>query len=338
MQKNFIDFLIDIKNKFQSELDLVSTQQELLELRQRYCRKDGLLAEITDQFKVLSQEEKKNIGSELVGIKKYVNDLLSKKEEAIFLKKVNFPDPIIFDPSLEKNIIHDGVLHPYTETISFVSDFFSSIGFEILKSNILTTEYENFTSLNIPEGHSARDEHDTFWIDERRLLRTHTSNVQVKEACKREYPFAFVSVGTVYRNEASDASHDFMFLQLEAMYFAEDATLGSLLYVMKNFLNFYFDKKNLDVRARPGVFPFVEPGLEIDFQCPFCKIGCSVCKHSTWIEVGGAGMVHRFVKNEMGLSENHKGWAFGFGLTRLVMLKYKINDIRKLHQSLLGIG
>ncbi len=338
MQKNFFNFLLILKNKFLSEAHEVVTFNQLSELRQKYCSKEGILFQATEDFKALPSVEKKTIGNELINLKKFISEFFLKKEEEIFLKKLDFPEAIHFDPSLDRDNLLEGSLHPYTTGMSMVSDFFTSIGFEILKSEIVTTEYENFTSLNIPEGHPAREEHDTFWIDEKQLLRTHTSNVQVKAARERVYPFAFVSVGTVYRNEASDASHDFMFLQVEAMYFADDASLASLLYIIKNFLNFYFDRKNLEIRARPGSFPFVEPGLEIDFQCPFCRSGCSVCKQSTWIEVGGAGMVHRFVKEEMGLTKGHKGWAFGFGLTRLVMLKHRINDIRKLHQSLVTIG
>jgi phenylalanyl-tRNA synthetase alpha chain len=211
------------------------------------------------------------------------------------------------------------------------------MGFEIIDGHILTDDYSNFTSLNIPENHSARDEQDTFWINDNTLLRTHTSNMQVVEAKKRTPPFGIISSGMVYRNEATDMSHDFMFAQIEGMYFADDASISSLLYVLKRLLNVYFEKDHLEVRARPGIFPFVEPGLEIDFECPFCLKGCSTCKYSKWIEIGGAGMVHSFVKNEIGLSSDECGWAFGIGLTRIVMLKYNITDIRKLHQSIIKV-
>lgn len=338
MPKSFLALLSDIKNQFLTEIEAVSETRKAEQLRQKYCGKEGILFEITEEFKLLSIDEKKTVGNELQGIKKFIADAFGAKEREIFLKDLRFPSADSFDPSLEKGTKIPGSLHPYSEAVISVLDFFTSLGFESLSSEIMTDEYANFSSLNIPFDHPAREEHDTFWIDETRLLRTHTSNVQVRAAQKKEYPFAFVSVGTVYRNEASDMSHDFMFLQVEAMYCSEDATLSSLLYVIKNFLNFYFDRKNLEIRARPGVFPFVEPGIEVDFQCPFCGSGCAVCKYTSWIELGGAGMVHRFVKKEMGLTEEQKGWAFGFGLTRIVMLKYRINDVRKLHQSLVTFG
>jgi phenylalanyl-tRNA synthetase alpha chain len=166
------------------------------------------------------------------------------------------------------------------------------------------------------------------------LLRTHTSCVQVKEARKSNPPFGIICPGIVYRNEATDASHDFMFAQIEGLFVSENANLSNLLYVLKKSMRNFFGNDLLTIRARPGTFPFVEPGLEIDCECPFCENGCSVCKKTKWIEVGGAGIVHPFVMSQMGIEDkNILGWAFGMGITRLAMLKYKINDIRKLHNS-----
>lgn len=338
MSSNFLSLLLETKNNFFNLLKDISNTNDLEELKISYMSKSGILQNITNSFKLLSMEEKKKIGSQLQDIKQEINELLLKKQNTLFLKNLQFPEKNFFDPGLDKSNNQKSSLHPYTNALVNITDFFSSMGFDILDGKILTDEYANFTSLNIPADHPARDEQDTFWVEQKKfLLRTHTSNIQVQEAKKRIMPFGFLSPGLVYRNEATDVSHDFMFAQIEGVYFGTDASLSSLLYILKNFLNNFFEKENLNIRARPGIFPFVEPGLEIDFECPFCFEGCNVCKYSTWIELGGAGMVHSFVKKEIGLNKYDKGWAFGMGLTRMVMLKYKINDIRKLHQTLLVI-
>lgn len=339
MQSSILIKIKEAEKIFLSELDSVFDDFSLSDLQSKYTGKNGILFLLTEEFKKCSLEEKKSIGSILVELKKVVNEALLLKKNVLFLKNSEFPDAAFFDPALEKKEAREGGLHPYTVSLDIITNFFVSMGFHILEGSILTDAYSNFTSLNIPEGHSAREEQDTFWIGEgdELLLRTHTSNVQVREAIKRVPPFGILSPGIVYRNEATDMSHDFMFGQIEGMFFGETASISSLLYVLKQFFNVYFEKENLEIRARPGLFPFVEPGLEIDFECPFCLGGCSTCKYSRWIELGGAGMVHRFVKKEMGFSDQDRGWAFGMGLTRMVMLKYAINDIRKLHQSFLCV-
>lgn len=339
MQSSILIKIKETQEAFFNELSSISDDFSLIELQNKYSGKNGILFLLTEEFKKCSLDEKKSIGGALVELKKILGEKLLLKKNELFLINSEFPDAALFDPALKKKQTMNGGLHPYTLSLELITNFFVSMGFHILEGHILTDAYSNFTSLNIPEGHSAREEHDTFWIDEANtlLLRTHTSNVQVREASKRVPPFGIFSPGIVYRNEATDMSHDFMFGQIEGMFFGETASISSLLYVLKKLFNVYFEKENLEIRARPGLFPFVEPGLEIDFECPFCLEGCSTCKYSRWIELGGAGMVHQFVKKEMGFSNEEKGWAFGMGLTRMVMLKYSINDIRKLHQSFLCV-
>lgn len=337
MKASILIKIQNIMKQFNIALLQVDCQEKLDNIKNEYIGKNGFLSAITEEFKNSSIQEKKLIGGSLIEVKKNINQLLLETKNRLFLQEHNFPNEKNFDPSLEKKVLYGGSLHPYTISLELINNFFISMGFEIINGNILTNEYNNFTSLNIPKNHPARDEHDTFWINEKMVLRTHTSNIQVEEGKKRKPPFGIISSGLVYRNEATDMSHDFMFAQVEGMYFGETASISSLLYVLKNLFNVYFEKNNLDIRARPGIFPFVEPGLEIDFECPFCLNGCSTCKNSRWIEIGGAGMVHSFVKKEMKLEKDDCGWAFGMGLTRMVMLKYNITDIRKLHQSLLKI-
>jgi phenylalanyl-tRNA synthetase alpha chain len=337
MEESILSKIQKTLEHFNVAFSSINSKEKLEVIKNEYIGKDGFFTLITEEFKKTSIEKKKLIGSALVDAKKTINSLLLEKKNALFLQDCNFPDTMTFDPSLEKKNEFVGLLHPYSVSLELITNFFVSMGFEVITGKILTNEYNNFTSLNIPKNHPAREEQDTFWIDDKTVLRTHTSNIQVEESKKRKLPFGIISPGLVYRNEATDMSHDFMFAQIEGVYFGESASISSLLYILKKLLNVYFEKNNLEIRARPGIFPFVEPGLEIDFECPFCLKGCSTCSYSRWIEIGGAGMVHEFVKKEMGLFQDDRGWAFGMGLTRMVMLKYNITDIRKLHQCLFKV-
>lgn len=337
MSNSFSILLKEFLIIFKEKLSKININSELDKFKIEYFSKLGLIAKLTDNFKKISLEEKKEIGGKLQDYKNEFYSLFCKKQLEIFLKFNNFPESSSFDPGLKKETFNLGSLHPYTIELRKINDYFSSIGFEVLSGSIVDTDDFNFTYLNIPEDHPARDEHDTFWLTKNKyLLRTHTSTTQVREAKKRIPPFGFISSGFVYRNEATDASHDFMFMQLEGLYLSQDASLSSLLFVMEEFLKNFFEKDSLKMRVRPGLFPFVEPGIEVDFECPFCKNGCSTCKQTKWIELGGAGMVHPNVLKNM-LSKDYinknQGWAFGFGLTRLIMIKYKIDDIRKLHSE-----
>jgi phenylalanyl-tRNA synthetase alpha chain len=340
MQNNLLIKIETNFNDFKRELLEINSQEGLSAIKNKYTGKNGIFTLLTEEFKLLSKEEKKLIGSNLVDTKQIINNLIVEKHNDILIKHSGLPLDSTFDPYLQKSTerVHRGILHPYTESLNLIEKVFIGMGFEIIEGAILTDEYQNFTALNIPEDHPAREAHDTFWIEEKKLLlRTHTSNVQVSEARQRKAPFAFLSTGLVYRNEATDMSHDFMFGQIEGVYVGDDASISTLLYTLKTLLNIYFEKENLNIRARPGLFPFVEPGLEIDFECPFCNAGCSVCKQTRWIEIGGAGIIHHSVRKEMNLRPQEIGWAFGMGLTRMVMLKYNISDIRLLHNTIVKI-
>jgi phenylalanyl-tRNA synthetase alpha chain len=335
MINKFLKKIEEINIEFLKLLYDISNKEELEKLRLKYFSKQGIISLLTDSFKSLSIEEKKLVGGKLQDLKKVLSDAFYAKEKFIFLKENNFPDQKTFDPSLAKLNLKNGSFHPYTLVINNFVEYFNFLGFQLAEGPILESEEYNFTALNIPDGHPARDEMDTFWLKQKgMLLRTHTSCVQVKEARKTKPPFGIICPGIVYRNEATDASHDFMFAQIEGLFVSENANLSNLLYVLKKSMRNFFGNDLLTIRARPGTFPFVEPGLEIDCECPFCENGCSVCKKTKWIEVGGAGIVHPFVMSQMGIEDkNILGWAFGMGITRLAMLKYKINDIRKLHNS-----
>ncbi len=212
-----------------------------------------------------------------------------------------------------------------------LEDLFISLGFTILDGPEVETEYYNFDALNIPSHHPARDMQDTFWLNDGRLLRTHTSPVQVRGLEKLGAPLRMIAPGRVFRNEEVDASHEHTFYQLEGMMVDRDVSVAHLIYFMKALLSAIFHR-DVTVRLRPGYFPFVEPGFELDIQCLICGgSGCPVCKHSGWVELLPCGLVNPAVLRASGVDpEQWSGFAFGLGLTRLVMMRYAIDDIRLL--------
>lgn len=230
-----------------------------------------------------------------------------------------------------------GHIHPLTQVIDRISEIFTSMGFEIADGPEIETEHYNFDALNIPADHPARDMWDTFWLvppDAGKLLRTHTSPVQVRYMESHTPPFRIVVPGKVYRYEATDATHEAQFHQVEGLVVGADISLAHLKGALDTFFNAFFGT-NIALRLRPSFFPFVEPGVEVDISCFKCGgTGCGVCKQSGWIEVMGAGMVHPNVLRTAGVDPGvWRGFAFGMGADRLAMLKYGIDDIRLLYNG-----
>jgi phenylalanyl-tRNA synthetase alpha chain len=224
-----------------------------------------------------------------------------------------------------------GALHPLTQIQRELEDYFTSLGFAVLDGPEVEDEWHNFDALNIPASHPARDTQDTFFVEGGLLLRTHTSPVQVRAMEKFGAPLRMVAPGRVFRNEEVDASHEHTFYQLEGMMIDKDVSIGHMLYFMKGLLSAIFHR-DATVRLRPGFFPFVEPGFELDIKCLICDgEGCPVCKQSGWVELLPCGLVHPNVLRSGGIDpEKWNGFAFGLGLTRLVMMRYGIDDIRHL--------
>jgi len=224
-----------------------------------------------------------------------------------------------------------GHLHPITRIQRELEELFSSLGFAVLDGPEVEDEYHNFDALNIPPDHPARDMQDTFWLDGGNLLRTHTSPVQVRGMERLGPPLRMIAPGRVFRNESVDASHEHTFYQLEGMMIDRDVSVANLLYFMKTLLTAIFHR-DVTVRLRPGYFPFVEPGFELDIQCLICGgPGCPVCKQSGWVELLPCGLVNPNVLRMSGIDpEVWGGFAFGLGLTRLAMMRYGIDDIRHL--------
>jgi phenylalanyl-tRNA synthetase alpha chain len=290
-------------------------------------------------FTLFSKEMGKLAPEERARIGKLLNAAKQALEQAIEARQREFSDAALrarldaewIDLTLPAPGPRRGHLHPLTQIQRELEALFVSLGFTVLDGPEVETEYHNFDALNIPADHPARDMQDTFWLDGGLLLRTHTSPVQVRGMERLGPPLRMIAPGRVFRNESVDASHEHTFYQLEGMMVDRDVSVAHLLYFMKTLLTAIF-KREVTVRLRPGYFPFVEPGFELDIQCLICGgSGCAVCKQSGWVELLPCGLVHPNVLRMSGIDpEEWGGFAFGLGLTRLVMMRYAIDDIRQL--------
>ena len=334
---NITDKINEITAQLAKALQDAKTAQEIEQVRIAFMGKKGSIVYLFGQLAALTPEEKRAAGPALNQLKTTaeasVKDALARLAQLV--RDADNAKSKHFDVTGYKTGTQKGHLHPYTQIIAEIEDIFVSMGYEVLDGPEVETDYYNFTALNIPQDHPARDMYDTFWLNNPgMLLRTHTSSVQGHTMENKKLPIAGIVPGRCFRHEATDASHDIMFMQCEGFLIDKNVTLSHLFGTAQTFLKALFNKDEIDIRIRPGFFPFVEPGVEIDMQCPFCKGGCSVCKKSTWIEIFPGGLIHPNVLKENGLDPNvYSGFAFGFGLTRLAMIKYGINDIRHFHSG-----
>ncbi len=326
----------EITAKIASIKDLVALEDFRLE----YLVKKGKLQLLVDKLKDVPKEQKPQIGKELnimkSGVEKQFNELRESLQEAA-------EDTADIDVTLPGRRNFTGAVHPVIQTMNEMISIFAEMGFTVAEGPDIEDGWHNFDSLNFPPDHPARDMQDTFWFhdpstrdtDEKKfLLRTHTSTIQVRGMQSRKPPFRFIAPGVVFRCERTDASHEMVFTQLEGMMVGKDISVSNLIYFMKTILKEIF-KKDVEVRLRPGFFPFVEPGFELDIRCLICEgKGCSVCKQIGWVELLPCGMVHPNVLRAGGIDpEEYNGFAFGLGLDRLVMMKYGIDDIRHLQSG-----
>jgi phenylalanyl-tRNA synthetase alpha chain len=330
----------NIVSQFSADLEKTAKVADVLNLKAQALGKQGSLSEILKGLKDATPEERKTIGAEANVAKNQIEELVAHKITELESAEINkslLKDKVDF--SMRDSILELGLqaagMHPVSIVQREIEDIFLSMGFEVLDGPHIEDEWHNFEALNIPANHPARDMQDTFWFaDMKHLLRTHTSTIQVRGMKTRKPPFRFVGPGKVFRCERTDASHEMCFHQLEGMMVGEDVTIGHLIYFMKTLLSEIF-KKEVEVRLRPGFFPFVEPGFELDIKCLICGgKGCSVCKHVGWVELLPCGMVHPNVLKAAGIDpEKNNGFAFGLGLDRLVMMRYGIDDIRLIHSG-----
>lgn len=317
------------------------TLESLEAARVTFMGRSGHIVGLMDELKKLSLEEKREVGPLLNDFKIFAENLFVSCKEGILQEKARLESQAMaqFDVTAYTYNKTPGSLHVYTRITNELEDIFTSMGYELADGPELETEFYNFDALNIPASHPARDMFDTIWIADlpNTLLRTHTSPVQVRAMQAKGAPLAVFAPGRVYRHEATDATHEFMFSQIEGLLVDKNISIAHLLATTKTFLAKLFDKKNIEIRVRPSFFPFVEPALEIDVACPFCSSGCSICKHSRFIEIMGAGLVHPHVLKSGGINPDiYSGFAFGFGLERLSMIRYGINDIRLFHENKLS--
>lgn len=320
----------------EAALSQVNTEAELAAFHKEYLSKTGKLTAMLLGIKDLPADKRAAEGQRLNEFKRKIEQQFFRKQAEMREQAINEKlkaDPLI-DITIPKLDTTGGSLHPITYITRRVAQICASMGFLVVDGNEVVTEFENFDSVNIPADHPARDMQDTFWLTNGKLLKTQTSALQNGILKKYGPVVSAIFPGRCYRNEATDASHEFSFFQCEGVMVGQDISIANLIYVMKKILSELYGKE-IQVRLRPGYFPFVEPGFELDASCPFCGgKGCSVCKHSGWIEFCGCGMIHQNVLKQADVDpDKYQGFAFGFGLTRMAMMQYAINDVRLLNSG-----
>jgi len=320
------------------ELEQIQTPEQLTEFYQKYLGKKGELAAEFKKLGSLEPEQRKTRWAELSQIKTTLEESFKKRQDQIrrqIRDKQMQNDPVGFaTPPQNFKLGHYSLIE---QELRIISKIFYRLGFRIEEGPRIVDKKNNFYLLNIPKDHPATEMQDTFYVNlkdedgEYKVLRTHTSSYQVPLLKKYGAPLKAVIPGKVFRNEKMDASHDMWFWQLEWLYVDKNVNVGTFKHIMEEFLTLYFGTKT-HIRLRPSYFPFVEPGFEIDVSCPICKWeGCRLCKHTGWIELLGAWIVHPEVIKNWGLDPQiRRGFAFGVGINRLVAIKYEIPDIRLL--------
>ncbi|MBW2598632.1 MAG: phenylalanine--tRNA ligase subunit alpha [Deltaproteobacteria bacterium] len=326
--------LENLRRKADNEINSAKTGEEFLGIKTRYLGRKGLLTDLLRGLKDVAPEEKPALGKLSNNIKKSLLEKIESALEGIESgEKQKFLREEKIDVTLPGRGVRYGKLHPVTRVEGEICDIFSTLGFSVVEGPEVELTYYNFEALNIPEDHPARDIHDTFYVTDNVVLRTHTSPVQIRTMEKQSPPVKIISPGKVYRPD-SDISHTPMFHQVEGLLVDENITFGDLKGTLTFFLRQMFGSDTL-LRFRPSFFPFTEPSAEVDIQCVMCGGGgCRVCGHSGWIEILGCGMVDPEVFKTVHYdTEKISGFAFGLGVERIAMLKYGISDIRLFFEN-----
>ena len=322
--------LATLTNEAMAAVDAAENLNELDQLRVRFLGKKGELTQYLKTLGNLPKEDRPKMGQAVNEAKQALQQKIEARrialEEAALALKLASET---IDVTLPGRGQSSGGVHPVTRTLERIETFFGAIGFNVAEGPEIESEFHNFTALNIPENHPARAMHDTFYIKEGTLLRTHTSPVQIHVMENKEPPLRVIAPGRVYRCD-SDVTHTPMFHQVEGFMVDEHITFAHLKGMINEFLRFFFEQDDLQVRFRPSYFPFTEPSAEVDIRCVMCQgEGCRVCSHTGWLEVLGCGMIHPEVFRNVGIdSSRYTGFAFGMGVERLTMLRYGVNDLR----------
>ena len=328
--------LDNINSSFEQKIKSLKSKEELQNLKTEFFGKSG---QITNQFKNLANivaDKRKEFASSLNKLKDNLSNQLENKFFELETLEINerLKDQKI-DITLPIRPFKNGKIHPVSQVIDEISSIFSEIGFSVADGPDIETEYNNFTALNTPEDHPARDMHDTFYLDENKktLLRTHTSPVQIRTMISDKPPFKIIVPGRTYRCD-SDQTHAPMFHQLEGLHIDKNITMSHLKGCLDYFIKEFFEVKNLKMRFRPSHFPFTEPSAEVDIGYRIEKGRIIIGEGDKWLEILGCGMVHpNVLKNVKVDSNKYQGFAFGMGIDRLAMLKYGINDLRAFFES-----
>ena len=334
--------ILSLKEKFVSELDKIDNLADIESIRVSYLGKKGSVTDLLKGMKELSNDERKAFGQKVNELKGLVNEKMTEKTNELKEKEIQKEIELMpeFDLSMPP-VMDRGSYHPITLVQRECERIFKSMGFTVEDYSEIVTDYECFESLNIPKHHPARDMQDTYYLTNGQLLKSQTSAAQ--NAIYKKYrdalvndgvPIKAIFPGRCFRNEATDACHENTFFQMEGVMVDKNISISNLIYFMKTMLSEVF-QKDIKVRLRPGFFPFVEPGFELDISCLICGgEGCPSCKHSGWLELCPCGMIHPEVLKAGGIDpDEYTGFAFGLGLTRLVMMKYGIKDIRDLNSG-----
>lgn len=303
--------------------------QALEQARVQFLGKKSQLTELSKGLGTLDPEARKEQGAKLNQVRDVINQALDARRQAFATEALQRQlESERVDVTLAGRGTLPAGLHPVTRVMNRITEFFTQAGFQVASGPEVEDDFHNFEALNIPSHHPARAMHDTFYFDAHRLLRTHTSPVQIRVMEQQKPPIRIVCPGRVYRCD-SDLTHSPMFHQVEGLLIDENVSFAQLKSVIQNFLRVFFEK-DLAVRFRPSYFPFTEPSAEVDIQCVMCDgHGCRVCKQTGWLEVLGCGMVHPQVLKNCGIdSEKYSGFAFGMGVERFAMLRYGVNDLR----------
>ena len=321
------------RSQAQADIDACADAAALEKVERKYLGKGGVLAAWLARIPSVPPAERPTLGQAVNRLKKELGERVAARSSALE-KAAEERDAAAgtFDPTLPPPKLERGTLHPLTTLTREIEDLFVSMGYRVADGPEIETDWNNFEALNIPPDHPARDSQDTFYLKGPGplVLRTHTSPVQIRSLGRLAPPLRVIAPGKVFRHEATDASHEHTFHQLEGLVVDEHVSVSHLIHSMKTLLRGIF-RRDLEIRLRPGFFPFVEPGFELDARCPFCASGCSVCKQTRWVELLPCGIVHPNVLRACGVdAERWSGFAFGLGLSRLVMLRFGINDVRLL--------